>query len=85
MFLYCSISAGTYLFQVNNLNIIAMCEICSNLTVNTPNAFVVNLIAFIYCFGVFVVDFEQVNAGWDAALIITTYIEIKITCHIYTL
>ena len=34
--LKCHIPAGIYLFKVNNRNTRARCEICSKLTINTP-------------------------------------------------
>ena len=45
--------AGNCMFKVNNRNTRKRCEICSNLTLKTPERF-----------GSFIVNFEQVNAGW---------------------
>ena len=46
------------MFKVNNRNTRTICEICSKLTIKTPEL----------CqrcrSGVFIVNFEQVNAGW---------------------
>ena len=51
--------AGNYMSKVNNINIKTWCEICSKLTIKTPERHQ-------WCrFGVFIVNFEQVNAGWD--------------------
>ena len=36
-----------------------MCEICSKLRIKTPEGHQW------LCFGVIIIDFEQVNAGWD--------------------
>ena len=48
-----------------------MCEICSKLTINTPDVIDVVMVSllltlnnFTHCSGVTIVDFEQVNAGW---------------------
>ena len=57
-------------FKVNNENTIAMCQICSRLTVKTPNdvntsfdVFIVNVKNITHCSGVFIVYFEQVGAS----------------------
>ena len=47
--------AGNYMFKVNNRNTSTRCEICSNLTIKTPDDAIVN--------------FEQVNAGWVGSTI----------------
>ena len=44
------------MFKVNYRNIRTSCEICSKLTIKTPERYVSN---------VSTVKFEQVNAGWD--------------------
>ena len=56
-FLAVIIPAGIYLLKVNNRNTRARCEICSKLTI------------FFYfsISSVSIVNFEQVNAGWDIA------------------
>ena len=50
--------AGIYLFKVKNRNTRTMCEICSKLTIKTPEQ----------CHwrrsGVFIVNFEHVFARW---------------------
>ena len=38
-----------------------MCEICSKLTIKTPER------RHSRRYGVFIVNFEQVNTGWDSA------------------
>ena len=53
--------AGIYLFEVNNGNTRTMCEICSKLTIKTREGSHWN---YTNCSGVFIVNFEQVNAGW---------------------
>ena len=45
--------AGIYLPEVKNRNTRTRYEICSKLTIKTA------------CSSVFIVNFEQVNAGWD--------------------
>ena len=47
------ISAGNYMFKVNNRNPRTSCETCSKLTIKIPDS---------------VVNFEKVNAGWDLFL-----------------
>ena len=61
-----------YLFRVNNGNTRTIWEICSKLTLKTERCywlrsgiFIVNLTDFTYCSGIAIVDFEQVNAGWE--------------------
>ena len=54
--------AGIYLLKVNNRNTRTRCEICSKLTINTPERRQWRRS------GVFIVNFEQVNAGWVAFL-----------------
>ena len=44
------IPVGNYMFKVNNRNTRTRCEICSQLTIKTPEQ----------------ADFEQVNANWDS-------------------
>ena len=52
--------AGIYLFKINNRNSRTMCEICSKLTIKTPD----DVIDFTNCSAVSTVEFEQVNAEW---------------------
>ena len=54
--------AGIYLFKVNNRNTRTMCEICSELTIKTPERrqgrhTVKVLTNFTHCSGVSIVDF----------------------------
>ena len=66
--------AGIYLFKVDNRNTRTRCEVCSKLTIKTPErphwrpsgVFIVNF-EHIYtsCSSVSVVNFEKVNADWD--------------------
>ena len=57
--------AGIYLLKVNNRNSRIRCEICSELTINTPElrdwcrcgVFIAN---FVPCSSVFIVNFEHV-------------------------
>ena len=50
-------SASNYMFKVNNRNTKARCEICSKLTLNTPEC----------VSSVYIVNFEQINAGWEVS------------------
>ena len=56
------ILAGNYMFKVNNRNTRTRCEICSKLT-----KLKLTLKIFYTCGSI--VNFEQVNAGWDKAYI----------------
>ena len=51
------------MFKVNNRNTRTSCEICSKLTIKTPER------RHYRRSGVFIVNFEQVNASWVYALI----------------
>ena len=63
--------ANNYMFKVNSRNTKTRCEICSNLTIKTPEGrqlrcsgvFIVNFEP--PCSSVSIVNFEQVNAGWE--------------------
>ena len=64
-------SDKTYLFKVINRKTKKKCEICSNLTIKTPE----RRHGCFYCYlrrhftpfsSVFIVKFEQVNIGWVA-------------------
>ena len=50
--------ADIYLFKISNRNTSAKCEICSKLTIKTPERY------HWRCSGVFMGNFEQVNTGW---------------------
>ena len=52
-------AAGIYLLKVNNRNIRAMCEMCSKLTVKTPEGRQWS------CSSVSIVNFEHVMDSWD--------------------
>ena len=57
-----------YLFKVNNGNSRKVSEICSKLTIKTPEGsqrLCKLLTDFIYCSGLSTVDFEKVNTDWD--------------------
>ena len=64
--------AVIYLLKVNKRNTKTRCEICSKLTIKTPErrqwrrsgVFTVNLY-FTPCSSVSIVNFEHVNAGWE--------------------
>ena len=65
--------AGNYMFIVNNRNTRTRCEICSKLTIKTPErrywrhsgVFIVNFKHISDLLQVFLfVNFEQVNVGW---------------------
>ena len=67
------LSVGIYLFKVSHGNTRAMCNICSKLTIKTPerrhlrrpDAFIVNFEHISHkMFSCFLVDFEQVNVDW---------------------
>ena len=51
--------AGKYMFKVNCRRTRTRCEICSKLTIKTLER------PQWRCSGVFIVNFEQVNAGWE--------------------
>ena len=77
--------ADIYLLNVNNSNIKIMCEICSKLTMKTPErrqwrrsgVFIVNLNKFHVLFWCFIVEFRQVNASWVAEHLSKIKSEIK--------
>ena len=48
------------MFKVDNRNTRTRCDIKSKLTIKTPERHY-----FTPCFSVFIVNFEQVNAGWE--------------------
>ena len=48
------------MFKVNNRNCSTRCEICSKLTIKTPERRY-----FAPYSSAFIVNFEQVNAGWE--------------------
>ena len=50
--------AGNYMFKVNNRSTRARSEICSKLTIKTPEHFTL-------CSSVSIANFEQVNTGWE--------------------
>ena len=56
------ISAGIYLFKVNNRKTRTMCEICSKLTTKIPERRQWRR-RTLFC--VSIVDFVQVNTEWD--------------------
>ena len=69
------IPAGNYMFKVSNRKTITRCEICSKLTMKTPERrhgvvlvsllLTLNLFHFTPCSRVSIVNFEQVNADWE--------------------
>ena len=67
-----SIPGSIYLFKVNNENISTICEICSNLTIQTPEwrhwiHSGVNIVKLEHSeSSVSIVAFEQINGGWDS-------------------
>ena len=68
--LWSSAPVGNYMFRVNNRSTRTRCEVCSKLTIKTPErchcrrsgVFIVNLEHISHL--VSIVNFEQVNAGW---------------------
>ena len=50
-----------YMFKINYRNTRTRCEICSRLTIKTPEL----------CSSVSVVNFEQVNAGWGIVMFLS--------------
>ena len=66
---------GNYLFKVNNRNIRIKCEICSKLTVKTPErphwhrsgVFIGNFEHISQCSSVYIVNFEHVIPGSEDA------------------
>ena len=70
--------ANIYLFKVNNRNTGKRCEICSKLTIKTPErrhwrrscVFIVNFEHIFTPFSsVFIADFEQVNVDWSICIV----------------
>ena len=65
------------MFKVSNRNTKTRCEICSKLTIETPErrhwrpsgVFVVNFEHTHTCFSVTIAKFEYVNTGWVKSLI----------------
>ena len=63
---------GNYMFKVKNRNTGTRCEICSELTLKTPErrqwrrsgGFIVNFEHISHLVILFIVNFEQVNADW---------------------
>ena len=53
------VPVGNYMFKVNNRNTITRCEICSKLTIKTPER------RYWRRSDVFIVNFEQVSANRD--------------------
>ena len=61
-----SITAGNYVFKVNNRNTKARSDICSKLTIKAPHgAFIVNFEHISRLALVFLSNFKQVNSDWD--------------------
>ena len=68
-----SFPTNNYLFKFNNRNSRKSYEICSELTIKTPErghwrnfrVFIVNLEHISYLFLMFIVDFEQLAACWN--------------------
>ena len=61
------ITAGNYMFKVNNKNTRTRCEICSKLTVTTPEKRTLNIQLLTYftpCSSVSIINFKHVIAGW---------------------
>ena len=62
---YCQLQANIYLLEVNNKNTKKRCEMCSKLTIKTPNSgvFIVNSEHISHLFLAFftIVEFEQIN------------------------
>ena len=56
------ISVDNYMFKVNNRNTRKRCEICSKLTIKTPERRQARTY-FTPCSSASIVNFEQVNAG----------------------
>ena len=66
-----------YLFKVNNGNTRTVCEICSKITIKTPLTTLLMSLWCLYLYlwadlthwsGVSIVDFEQINAGWEVKI-----------------
>ena len=60
------------MFKVNNRNTRKRCQICSKLKVQSVLLLTLNI--FTSCFSAFIVNFEQVIAGWVATF------QKKLTC-----
>ena len=71
-----SIPVGSYIFKVNSRSIGTRCEICSKLTIKTAKrhhcvvlmSLLLTLNIFHTLSSVSIVNFEQVNAGWDTII-----------------
>ena len=62
--------AGNYMFQVNNRNIRTRCEICSKLTIKTPERPQWHISP---CSCTFIANFEYVNNGYPTVRKVTEY------------
>ena len=71
--------ANIYLFNVNERNTRKRCEICSTLTIKSPERrcsgdFIVTLNNFTPFSSVSIVEFEQVNISWKVAFLAVIYL-----------
>ena len=88
-----AVPAGIYLHIVNNGKPRALYEICSKLTIKTPEqrhwhrsgVFILNFEYFTHCSGVSIVDFEQVNVGWIFLVLADWCLECLSVCGLWTL
>ena len=76
-----SIPADNHIFKANNRNIRKRCEICSKLTIKTPERHLASFCCLYFYFwtyiipwpSVFIVNLEQVNASWDSVSIVSMF------------
>ena len=88
LFTGCYSPAGNYMFKLNNRNTRIRWEICSKLTIKTPErphwhrsgVLIANFEHISLCSSVSIVNFEQVKAGWIAYLFSQAHSQIS-SCH----
>ena len=63
-----ALQVGNYFFKVNSRNTRTRCEICSKLTINTPER---RQWHQLHCFGVFIFNFEHISLSVVIFLLLT--------------
>ena len=69
--------AGIYLFKVNNRNTKARCEICSKLTIKTPER------RHWRCSGFFIVNFEHISHNANGAVLVSLLLTLNIFHNLF--